>query len=178
MAKNVKNVMPRADGQELTAKIATPKGSYFIHGFKNWKKSNSIGNFPPEICVSLQKDGNTNPLRNYGFILDIDKGGVINGYDRDVASKHLGGSKIIDQKSPANLRNLREYKEDELESLVENTRTGTHNEIWINSEFAEITKAYIVEKLSAIGYRPSENGIKSFLKACEKENLEIYRIAV
>ena len=55
-------------------KIKTPEGSYFVHGLKTWSAESSVGIHQPEISCSLQLDGKTEPIRPFGYILEIDRG--------------------------------------------------------------------------------------------------------
>jgi hypothetical protein len=121
--------------------VYTPEDTYFIRGLQEWSKFYPIDLIDPEISVSLQKDGYTLPLRPFGYVIEVEKGGIMNAFDRDVTSKIIQGKKTF---APWTDRNWREYKEDEMHILMENTRKGSHNEIWVRSRCATIVGGYVV----------------------------------
>lgn len=150
--------------------IEAPEGCYFIHGVKDWTKKHTIGIRTPEISCSLQKDNRTQPIRPYGYVLKLDKGAVTSAYDKDVTSHYRDTDFKKRLSEQTEQKKYRDYSEDELDALMENTREKSHNELWVNGEKAEIIGAYI---------RKIENtspGTKEFIKACEKENIPIHRV--
>lgn len=133
-----------------------PEDSYFIHGFSNWSKNHVINFLHPQISVSLQKDGFTFPLRPIGFILQIKENGIIAAFDRDVASKLINGKKVFSNYSC----NTNSYTD--LDLLLKNTPKGSHNELWVYSDFVEIIGGYTI------------GGFKSFEKAMKKADYPIH----
>jgi hypothetical protein len=131
-----------------------------------WSGESSFRINSPEICVSLQKDAVTKPLRPYGFILNIDRGGIKSAFDRDVTSQYNEHfEKELKIQSAGKKRH--QYDENELDRLMENTKNGSHNEIWVKGDKAEIVGAYIFEEqMNAIG-------ANVFLKACRKNGVQI-----
>lgn len=149
------------EGPEL---IKTPEDSYFIHGVEPWDRNKRIGIFNTEISVSLQKDGFTNPLRPYGFVLSIEKGGIRKAFPRDVASRRGDwAEKELKETSPQ----VGEFSEDDLEKLLSETPIGKHNELWVNGEKINIVGSYIDKS------RMTDPGAKQFLKAVKEVGLEI-----
>lgn len=137
--------------------IIPPEGSYFIHGFSSWSKNHLI-DFPhSEISVSIQKDDHTVPLRPIGFILEIQDGGIIAAFDRDVCSKIVRDRKVY---SPWSSRS-KNYTD--LNELLANTPKGKHNELWVRSSFATIIAGYVVTGTKA----------KFFQKQMRKANYPI-----
>ena len=118
-----------------------------------------------EISVSLQKDRTTKPIRPYGYIIKIEKGGIVSAFDRDATSAHNSKSKK-EFKPQSSLKKWRWYSENELGLLLKNTRKDYHNEIWVNTDKAEIIGAYAVGDSNM-------PGIKAFIKSCRKEKIEI-----
>lgn len=143
--------------------IKPPKDCYFIHGVHNWNKSSNISITSTEICCSLQLDSKTKPIRPYGYILRLANGSVVSAFDTDVSSEIINGKKKLKLKN-----NFKNYKSTEFESLIENTRIGYHNELWVDSLGVEISGAYVSE-IDSIGR-------KSFIKSCNRDNLEIHYI--
>lgn len=135
----------------LKIMITPPLDTYFIHGFDHWSKNHLIDFIHEEICVSLQKDGHTYPIRPLGFILNINK--IIAAYDRDAASKLIFNKRVFSKYS----RQLIDYSSD-LKSLIEKTPKGKHNELWIKSKDAEIIGGYIVGE----GHKTFEKSMKSY----------------
>lgn len=108
---------------ETEAVITPPEGTYFIHGVNSWNKDSIVSVSFPEISCSIQKDGYTDPLRPFGFILELDKGSIVSAHDTDVASKR--GSGYTKEYGDATLsKNYKEYSEDELGTLIESTKEG------------------------------------------------------
>jgi len=140
--------------------IITPSDTYFIHGLPNWSKDFSVDLIYPEISVSLQRDGYTFPLRPLGFILHIQKGGIIAAFAKDISSKIERGRKVLSTFSRA----TRKYSEDELDQLIADTPQGKHNELWVDSGKAEIVAAYTI------------GGSKSFEKAVRKQGLDVRKM--
>lgn len=149
--------------------IGTPEGTYFVHGVKQWSRKDTIGIRSPEVSASLQKDSVTEPLRPYGYILKVDKGAVSGAFDRDVTSDY--NERYEKKLKPQSAgRKRRQYNESELQELIANTKAGSHNEIWIKGDGAEIIGAYITEE--ALG----TPGSTAFLKACRKDNIPVRTI--
>jgi len=146
--------------------IEPPEGSYFIHGVKQWSKKDRIGIRSPEVSTSLQKDNFTEPLRPYGYILKIDRGAIPGAFDRDVTSAYNERYEK-ELKSQSAGRKRRQYGENELQELIANTKTGSHNEVWVKGDMAEIVGAYITEEAL------NAPGAKAFLKACQKDNISV-----
>lgn len=150
--------------------IEAPKGCYFIHGVKDWTKKHTIGIRTPEISCSLQKDEHTQPIRPYGYVLKLDKGAIGAAYDKDVTSCYYDTSfkkKLSEQTEQKKHRN---YGEDGLNALIENTQKNSHNELWVNGEMVEITGAYVKKTKEDV------LGVKAFIRACRKENIPIHLI--
>ncbi|MEK7061779.1 MAG: hypothetical protein AAB957_00780 [Patescibacteria group bacterium] len=146
--------------------IETPEGTYFIHGVKQWSKKDRIDIRSPEVSVSLQKDDFTEPLRPYGYILKIDKGAISGAFDRDVTSTY--NERYEKELKPQSAgRKHRHYGESELQELMTNTKTGSHNEVWVKKDKTEIVGAYITEEAL------SAPGAKVFLQACQKDNIPV-----
>jgi hypothetical protein len=135
-----------------------PEGTYFIRGLKFWDRS--IDLLYPEISVSLQKDGYTKPLWRFGYVIEIKPGGIIAAFDRDVTSKIEYGRKVF---APWTNREWRRY--DDLEELMKNTREGSHNELWVDSDLAEIVGGYVVG-----------DGMKRFKRIMGENGYEVRRI--
>ena len=150
-------------------KIKTPQGSYFIHGLKTWNEKSSIGIRQPEISCSLQLDKKTNPIRPVGYILEIDNGGIVHSFDRDTTSTiDENFQKILKDNSPT----LKDYSENDLDKLLQNTKNGSHNEIWVNGLSVDIVGAYVVQKEEEIA------GVKKFIKACKDASIEVHTIGI
>jgi len=146
--------------------LVLPEGTYFIHGIKPWSKTDSIGLRSPEVCASLQKDNITSPLRPYGYILKLDKGAISGAFDRDVASEY--NERYEKQFKPQSVgHERRKYDEEELQELIKNTRSGSHNEVWVRGDGVEIIGAYITEEAL------SAPGAKAFLKTCQENNIPV-----
>jgi hypothetical protein len=155
---------PETGPEEET--ITTPEGTYFIHGVKQWSKKDRIGIRSPEVSASLQKDNVTEPLRPYGYILKVDKGAISGAFDRDVTSDY--NERYEKELKPQSAgRKCRQYNENELQELIANTKTGSHNEIWIRGDQAEVVGAYITEEAL------SSPGAKAFLKTCQRDNIPV-----
>ena len=150
--------------------IEAPEGCYFIHGVQEWTKKHAIGIRTPEISCSLQKDENTQPIRPYGYILKLDKGAIASAYDKDVTSRYYDTSFKKKLSEQTEQKKYREYDEDELDTLIENTQKNSHNELWVNGEMIEITGAYVKKT------EEDALGVKAFIKACRKENIPIHWI--
>lgn len=118
--------------------IVTPPETYFIYGLSHWSKEFILGIIHPEISISLQKDGYTQPLRPLGFILKVNS--ILAAFDRDVSSKLIDGKKEFSPWSPKS----RNYSD--LSELINNTRRKSHNELWASSSEVEIIGGYIVGK--------------------------------
>ena len=114
----------------------------FIRGIPPWEHGTPIRLPVGEISVSLHREGLV-PLRPYGYIIAIRPGAVIAAFDRDVCSDKNGDKKCISQQTAH--KKYRNYQEYELEELLNNTRLGKHNEIWIDTNKADIIGAYITE---------------------------------
>jgi len=116
--------------------------------------------------VSLQRDNVTKPLRPYGYILRVERGAISGAFDRDVTSAYNGrGEKELKPQSAG--RKRRQYGEGDLQELIANTGTGSHNELWVKGDRVEIIGAYITEEaLSAPGAR-------AFLKACQRDDIPV-----
>ena len=112
----------------------------FIRGIPPWERGTPVILPPGEISVSLHREG-FKPLRPYGFILDLLPGAIISAFDRDVCSDKNGDKKCLSLQTSH--KKYRNYREDELEELLKNTKIGGHNEIWIDSNKADIVGAYI-----------------------------------
>ena len=148
--------------------IKVPDECYFIHGVKDWTKKHSIGVRTPEISCSLQKDTHTQPIRPYGYILKLDKGAISGAYDRDVTSRYHDTSfkkKLSEQTRGKQYKN---YNEDELEDLIENTKKKSHNELWVDGEMVEVIGAYVNKK------KMEASGTRAFIKACNRDNVSIH----
>ncbi len=149
--------------------ITPPTGSYFLRGIRNWTPNEDLKINMPEVSISLQKDGKTLPLRPYGYILEIDKGGIVKAYDRDVTSEYTEeGKKGLAERSTKN--DTRTYTENELEDLIRNTKSGFHNELIVNGNEIGITKAYVLEGAKKI------KGLRKFKKDCVLKGIEIHII--
>jgi hypothetical protein len=133
--------------------------TYFIRGLQHWSKCTPIDLFHPEISVSLQKDGFTKPLREFGFIIEINHNGIIASFDRDVTSKIKDGKRVF---SPWSNKKWRDYGEDMI-SLIGNTREGSHNEIWVDTDYAQIIGGYVIG-----------NNHKGFQKSLSREGYPIH----
>ena len=136
----------------------------FIRGIPPWEKNTPVMLPPGEISVSLHKPGLT-PLRPYGYVLKVHPGGIIAAFDRDVCSDKNGNNKCISQKTSH--KQYRNYGECELDQLLANTRPGFHNEIWIDSDKADIIGAYVT------GISP---GWKQFKNDVMKRGLKVQSI--
>lgn len=141
--------------------IVPPEGTYFIHGMNSWGRNGHFKLFE-EISVSLQKDGHTTPLRDFGFILDIERGGVIAAFDRDVTSKVEDGKKVFSWQS----RKSRNYAENELDELMSKTPKNKHNELWVRGDMATIVGGYVTGES------------RDFRRSMEKKGLPIRIIPV
>ncbi len=150
--------------------IETPKGCYFVHGVKDWTKKHSIGIRTPEISCSLQQDERTQPIRPYGYILKLDKGAIASAYDKDVTSRYYDTSFKKRLSEQTDQKKYRNYSENELDALIENTQKNSHNELWVNGEKVEITGAY-VKKSEEVA-----PGVKAFINACREKNIPIHWI--
>lgn len=146
--------------------VEPPEDSYFIHGVKQWSKKDRIGIRSPEVSASLHKDNVTELLRPYGYILKVYKDAISGAFDRDVTSAY--NERYEKELKPQSAgRKRRQYGEGELQELIENTKTGSHNEVWVKGNKVEIVGAYIIEEaLNAPGAR-------AFLKACQKDNIPV-----
>jgi hypothetical protein len=140
--------------------ITPPPSTYFIHGLPYWSKDFFVDLMYSEVSVSIQKDGFTVPLRPLGFILEIQKGGIISAFDKDVASKLVDGKKVLSIFS----RISKTYSETELDALVFNTPRGKHNELWVDSSKAEIVGGYTL------------GNTNSFEKAMKRADLDVHHI--
>jgi hypothetical protein len=134
----------------------------FIRGIPPWEKNTPIGISPnTTISTSLHNKG-LKPLRPYGYILKIHPGGIVAAFDTDVCSKSTHGEKCISQQTSH--KKYRNYSEEELDELLTNTRPGYHNEIWVDSDKADIVGAYVT--LPAPGW-------KKFQIAMQQNNIPI-----
>lgn len=143
--------------------IIPPSGTYFIHGLDRWSKDYLINLMHEEICVSLQKDGHTSPIRPLGFILNVKK--ILAAYDRDAASKLVFNKRSFSRFS----RQLRNYGSD-LQELILNTPKNSHNELWVKRDDAEILGGYIVGD----GHKSFEKIMKSYgysVKRCLTQDI-------
>lgn len=159
---------PKLNQQEIIGEeiINPPQDWYFIHGVKDWSSKDRIRVLSPEISGSLQKDGYTKPLRPYGYILKVDKGGISRAFSRDVTSEY--GENYKKQLSKqGKARKRKQYNENDLQALVDDTREGTHNELWFTGDKVEIVGSYITER------GRQDPGAKAFLKECRKQNLQV-----
>lgn len=147
--------------------IQPPVDCYFIHGVKDWDKKRRPAISVPEVSCSIQKDGHTKPLRPYGYILRLQKGAVINAFDRDVTSRYCDASFKKELGEQTRLKKYRNYSENELSELVENTPRNSHNELWVNGEMAEIAGGYV----SKAGI--DAPGVKAFIKTCGEEGIPV-----
>lgn len=150
--------------------IVPPEGSYFIHGIKSFggEKGFILGQFGrglEEISISLQKDGETLPLRPYGYILEIDKGSVVRASARDMATAVLGGVKHPTVERGGS------FKEDQMTELLAVTRRGSHNEIIAKRNGVEAVAAYVLE-----GADKGTPGVKKFLQACREKRMPVRMI--
>src|SRR5258706_3422490 len=149
--------------------ITPPKESYFLRGIRNWTPNEDLKINMPEISISLQRDGQTLPLRSYGYILEIDKGGIVSAYDRDVTSEYIeNGKKGLAERSTKN--DTKTYSEEELDDLLQNTKSGSHNELVVRGDKVGITKAYVLEGAKRI------KGLRKFKKDCLSKGIEIHII--
>ena len=146
--------------------VEPPEGAYFIHGVRTWSKNETIGIRSPEISGSLQVDGITKPIRPYGYRLRVDKGGLSSAFAEDVTSEFGDGYKKRLKRQSSGIKR-RQYEEDELSELVDNTKIGSHNELWLIGNMIEIVGAYITED------GMSAPGAQAFLKACRKDGISI-----
>lgn len=150
--------------------IEAPEGCYFIHGVKGWTKKHSIGIRTPEISCSLQKDEHSQPIRPYGYVLQLDKGAITSAYDKDVTSRYYDTSFKKRLSEQTEQKKYRNYDEGELDALIENTQKNSHNELWVNGEMVEIIGAYVKKS------EEDALGTKAFIKACGKENIPVHWI--
>lgn len=149
--------------------IEEPSGCYFVHGIKGWSRGERPSVYGGEISISLHKDGLTVPLRPYGYVIKLESGSIISAQDRDVATKYGDGG--FKKKSiAAKTTTYRTYLESELEDLMNNTRSGSHNEIVVDGLKVEIVGAYTIKGMKGV------DGLKSFRKACHKNGLRIMEI--
>ena len=134
---------------------------YYIHGVLPWTKNCYFGKFSPQISISLHHDNYTKPLYPYGYILEILKTKIIRAFDCDVTSETDSiGNKSFSRLTCLN--SFRNYHYSELNTLIRNTKMGSHNEIWIQSEHVEIVGIYINKEVP---------GVNSFKKAARKNNI-------
>ncbi len=145
--------------------IPTPHESFFIHGVNGWSKHHRFGILEAEVSVSLHENGRTKPLRPYGYVLQIRKNGTRACFDRDATSTH--GSVGSKRSKFINRGGLRDYGEEELNELIQNTRSGTHNEIWARSNSLQIVGVYLCE------WGKGSPGSKSFLSVAQTHKLPI-----
>jgi hypothetical protein len=172
--KNENFFAPKIGGENIAEKqeefIEAPKDCYFIHGVKDWSKKHNIGIRTPEISCSLQKDGHTQAIRPYGYILRLNKGAIISAYDTDVTSRYYGSNFKKRLSEQTEQKKYRNYAEGELDALIENTQKNSHNELWVNGEMIKIAGVYVKK---SEGDAP---GAKAFIKACRKESIPIHLI--
>lgn len=147
--------MDKVENQEKTK---TPLGSYFIRGIEKFKKGDQISIIYPTISVSLQLDGKTRPIREYGYVVELDEGAIQGAFDRDVSSKPLRGRKTFGHLSFH--KKFHDYGND-LINLLHNTRPGSHNEIWVNILGVDIIGGYMVENTKANGYKKFTQAIQN-----------------
>lgn len=138
--------------------VVPPQDTYFIHGLNSWGRNGHFRLFE-EISVSLQKDGYTNPLRSFGFVLEINSGGILAAFDCDITSKVENGKKVMSWQSR---RGVRSYCENTLDQLIANTSKSKHNELWVKGDEATIVGGYI-----------TEGGHDDFLRIMKKKGLPV-----
>lgn len=74
----------------------------------------------PEISCSLQKDGYTQPMLPYGYVLKIDKGGINSIFNIDVTSEYdINARKKI--KDNVRQKRFKKYNVSDLDELIKNT---------------------------------------------------------
>ena len=145
--------------------ISAPFASYFVHGFRTWDRFSSFQRFEPEMSCSLQLDGYTNPFRPFGVVIAIEEGGLIKGFDQDVASVLIDGQKVFGHHSRA--QGLPQYDITNLTDLLGNTNRYQHNELWIDAESVHLLGAYCVSNTFGI------SGARAFRKACREVGLKL-----
>ena len=148
--------------------ITPPSTSYFVHGFRTWDRFSSFQRFESEMSCSLQLDGHTDPFRPFGVIISVEEGGLIKGFDQDVASILVDGEKLFGHHSKAEC--LPQYREANLAELLENTIRYRHNELWIRTESVHVVGAYCVSDTYGV------SGAKAFRKECLASGLILREI--
>ena len=148
--------------------ITPPSTSYFVHGFRTWDRFSSFQRFETEMSCSLQLDGHTNPFRPFGVIIAVEEGGLIKGFDQDVASLLIDGEKVFGHHSKA--ESLPQYRETNLAELLENTSRYYHNELWIRAESVHVVGAYSMSETYGV------SGAKTFRKECRASGLTLREI--
>lgn len=149
--------------------ITPPNGTYFIRGIKNWTPGNDLTVNFSEISCSLQKDGQTIPLRPYGYILEIDKGGIISAHDKDITSE-IGENNTKEPSHRAMKADLKTYTENNLDDMIANTKNGSHNELIVKGDKVGVLGAYVVEGENNLP------GIKQFKKDCLSKGIKIHLV--
>jgi len=145
--------------------ISAPGSSYFLHGFRTWNSYSSFQMFEPEMSCSLQLDGYTKPFRPFGVIISIEVGGLITGFDQDVASILLDGQKMFGHHSIST--NFNSYCEEEMSTLINKTHKHRHNELWVIADAIHIIGAYCIANTKDIV------GVKAFRRECQERKIEL-----
>ena len=148
--------------------ITPPSTSYFVHGFRTWDRFSSFQRFEAEMSCSLQLDGHTNPFRPFGVIIAVEEGGLIKGFDQDVASLLIDGEKVFGLHPRA--ESLPQYSETNLAELLKNTIRYYHNELWIEAESVHVVGAYCLSDTYGV------SGAKAFRKECLASGLTLREI--
>lgn len=100
------------------------------------------------IKVTLHQCKFTIPIVPLGFVVQIQEGGIIRGYDWSITDF----SKLEERPSYRTLgKKTREYKEDELDQLRKNTVKNCCNEIWVHGKMASVVGAYIYKNKRSRG---------------------------
>jgi len=120
------------------------------------------------MSCSLQLDGHTNPFRPFGVIIAVEEGGLIKGFDQDVASLLIDGEKVFGLHPRA--ESLPQYSETNLAELLKNTIRYYHNELWIEAESVHVVGAYCLSDTYGV------SGAKAFRKECLASGLTLREI--
>lgn len=165
--EDVKIIEREEPEQPKQEEILPPAGTFFIRGVSNWTAGKDTSINYEQISISLHKDGQTTPIRPYGFILKLDPGAIVNAYDRDITTEasFREGTKFIAERAK---KKTREYTEEELGELMENTSQSKHNEIIVKGNKVEVIGAYIIEDTKGVP------GIRKFRQYCSEKGFTIH----